>query len=881
MKEIKTKALRDTPKAKDRGSPLSDQLKKEIRHAAVSQIQTGEEQENASAYANDKVVKAADRVVSEASHGISVAMDAGKHLFIGQTRKESQASPAADVPPSEWEMPPEPEPAVPPAYAPSPPVQHTHPPDPVYQAATEWIEDSVYPQPPVSPQAGNTPPIDFKGRDSSIRFDTVPTRSGNPEISTTPQTGYQAAKEYAQQSSQHLITESQPAVFMPEQNSAPANTQSPAMQSHSPRFVEKSVIADKTTASTIATPVEPAKAYAKQALIEQKIKAEAAQRELPIPSGQAVPEIQLRKDQSEPLLRIAEQDRLFANAKETPKGAGTNPSDAVKAFAKETSIKDITGKRTTQESTLKLRIEEEGAAPRLKIKGSESAAAPAQPTITAEKQVEIAKETAMGSIRKEATKKSVKAPAVTAHEQPILPLQAAAPPVQKPLPAIGNKKLLPQMEKQSGAKAVKKAAAPVFGKSGKQLKIADSSIKTAKQASAQTKAAAEMAKTFAVQAEQSVRTFNLKKSVEAAAAFAEKAAQKAARVAKAIAQATRELISALAAGGGTLLIIVVILVVMGFAGMMFASDDDDIEIIPISDEVKAYEPIIQKYAKQYGIGEYVLLIEAVMMQESGGRTTAPMQCSECNFNTRYPHAPDSITDPEYSVEVGVQNLADCLEIAGCESPIDMDHIKLALQGYNYGQGYITWALNKYGEYSKANAIEFSIKTAEQFGWSSYGDKDYVPHVLRYYPLGQIFYDTDTSTLIVEVAASQIGNVGGEPYWRWYGFTDHVEWCACFVSWCADQCGYLDTAIPKYAGCVIGANWFKGRNQWADRSVSPEPGMIIFFDWGGDGIPDHTGIVEKCENGYVYTIEGNSSDSCRQRSYPVGYYQILGYGIPDY
>ena len=114
--------------------------------------------------------------------------------------------------------------------------------------------------------------------------------------------------------------------------------------------------------------------------------------------------------------------------------------------------------------------------------------------------------------------------------------------------------------------------------------------------------------------------------------------------------------------------------------------------------------------------------------------------------------------------MGIQNLADCLQIAQCESPVDMDAIKLALQGYNYGQGYIIWAMNKYGEYSKANAIEFSLKTAEQYGWSSYGDMDYVPHVLRYYPLGQIFYDPDTTQLIVEVAASQIGNVGGEPYW---------------------------------------------------------------------------------------------------------------------
>ena len=269
------------------------------------------------------------------------------------------------------------------------------------------------------------------------------------------------------------------------------------------------------------------------------------------------------------------------------------------------------------------------------------------------------------------------------------------------------------------------------------------------------------------------------------------------------------------------------------------------------------------------------------MQESGGRGTDPMQCSECNFNTLYPHTPGAITDPEYSINVGIQNLADCLQIAECESPVDIDAIKLALQGYNYGQGYITWAMNKYGEYSKANAIEFSLKTAEQCGWDSYGDMDYVPHVLRYYPMGQIFYDPDTANLIVGVAASQIGNVGGEPYWRWYGFTEHVEWCACFVSWCANQCGYLDNVIPKYAGCTMGVQWFRTRNQWADRSITPEPGMIIFFDWDGNGVSDHTGIVEKSENGYVHTIEGNTTDSCQRRQYRIGSSSIYGYGMPNY
>lgn len=435
----------------------------------------------------------------------------------------------------------------------------------------------------------------------------------------------------------------------------------------------------------------------------------------------------------------------------------------------------------------------------------------------------------------------------------------------------------------SASQTVKSVENITIKTSQRTIKTASSTVKTVEHmggtAIKSTQAAAETAQKTAVIAAKTAYRSHI--AAKLAATVARKAAAYTARAAKAIAQAMQELISVVAAGGGTVLILVIVLVVMCFAGMMLASDENDMEILPVSEEVKAYEPIIQKYAKEHGIPDYVLLIEAVMMQESGGRGTDPMQCSECNFNTLYPHTPGAITDPEYSVNVGIQNLADCLQIAQCESPVDIDAIKLALQGYNYGQGYITWAMRKYGEYSKGNAIEFSLKTAEQYGWSSYGDMDYVPHVLRYYPLGQIFYDPDTTQLIVEVAASQIGNVGGEPYWSWYGFTEHVEWCACFVSWCANKCGYLDTIIPKFAGCSTGVHWFKARNQWAERTITPEPGMIIFFDWDGGGVPDHTGIVEKSENTCVYTIEGNTSDSCRRRQYTVGDSQIFGYGIPAY
>ena len=136
--------------------------------------------------------------------------------------------------------------------------------------------------------------------------------------------------------------------------------------------------------------------------------------------------------------------------------------------------------------------------------------------------------------------------------------------------------------------------------------------------------------------------------------------------------------------------------------------------------------------------------------------------------------------------------------------------------------------------------------------------------------------------IVEVALTQLGNEGGQPYWSWYGFDGRVEWCACFVSWCADQCSYIESGIiPKFAGCVDGANWFKGNGQWKDRSYEPSTGDIIFFDWEGDGETDHVGIVEKCENGVVYTVEGNSGDACRQNQYTVGSSSIYGYGVPAY
>ena len=175
-------------------------------------------------------------------------------------------------------------------------------------------------------------------------------------------------------------------------------------------------------------------------------------------------------------------------------------------------------------------------------------------------------------------------------------------------------------------------------------------------------------------------------------------------------------------------------------------------------------------------------------------------------------------------------------------------------------------------------------------------------------------DKDTATMwgsdMVTCAESQLGVEGGEPYWSWYGFDERVEWCACFVSWAADQCGLLEgnsnegtqsdiedqaltnakLSIPKYSVCDDGINKFKEKGEWQDRETDgtlyiPKPGDIIFFDWiekdtgEQDGISDHTGIVKNVdiENNKVHTIEGNSGDAVKEQEYDLNNIQIVGYG----
>lgn len=134
--------------------------------------------------------------------------------------------------------------------------------------------------------------------------------------------------------------------------------------------------------------------------------------------------------------------------------------------------------------------------------------------------------------------------------------------------------------------------------------------------------------------------------------------------------------------------------------------------------------------------------------------------------------------------------------------------------------------------------------------------------------------------VVDIAKSQVGNVGGQPYWSWYGFNSRVAWCACFVSWCYGRMGLSE---PRFAGCQTqGVPWFQSHGQWGGRGYANiAPGDAIFFDWDRDGVADHVGIVVGTDGSRVYTVEGNSGNACKIKSYDLNYECIKGYGLMNW
>lgn len=156
----------------------------------------------------------------------------------------------------------------------------------------------------------------------------------------------------------------------------------------------------------------------------------------------------------------------------------------------------------------------------------------------------------------------------------------------------------------------------------------------------------------------------------------------------------------------------------------------------LSSSVEQYRSVVKKEAEKLGKGQFTDLFLAVMQQESGGNGTDVFQASESMG------LPVNTLSTDRSIKQGVKYLSSCLDTAGCKSPVDIDKIKLALQGYNFGGGYIGYALQKDGKWTQANTIAFAKQKSggkrntgsrvTALGPWKYGDSYYTKHVLRYY-----------------------------------------------------------------------------------------------------------------------------------------------------
>ena len=318
--------------------------------------------------------------------------------------------------------------------------------------------------------------------------------------------------------------------------------------------------------------------------------------------------------------------------------------------------------------------------------------------------------------------------------------------------------------------------------------------------------------------------------------------QKTTRTVSAVVETVRKTVSGinslLSLGSGLILLLVMTMFVGTFS-VLAQDGGSNSTIHALSPVAIAYEDTIRKYAIEYDIEDYVSLLKAIMMQESGGKGSDPMQASESGYNTKYPRVPNGITEPEYSIDVGTHTFSDCVKKSNVKDPSDTEHIYLALQGYNYGSGYIDWAISNFGGYSKYNAQQFSDMKKQELNVSGYGDPSYVDHVMRY--VGITFRGgtnpnfNNMEAWITKNPYAKTGLYGQCTWFAWGRFYELYGYDPGFTGngWdCVDQ---LVKAHPDKF----------------ERSSMPKEGAVF----SGIG-KNHVGIVLKVDGNNITIQDGN-------------------------
>ena len=415
------------------------------------------------------------------------------------------------------------------------------------------------------------------------------------------------------------------------------------------------------------------------------------------------------------------------------------------------------------------------------------------------------------------------------------------------------------------------------------VKAAKKSVKTAKKSVKTAQRTAQVAVKSAKMAQKNAAAA-AKTSVKASIAATKTAvalAKLAIALTKAAIAALKGLIAAIVAGGGVVLTVVLVICMVGFLissplGIFFSG-----EAAPGTG--MTVNSIIAEIDTEYRnrIDDIISSNYHDELRVSGVRAGWKQILAVYTVKV--------VKNPDSPMEVAVMD-AEKTSILN-EVFWDMNAINHRIERIRHTQTYITSNGNMRTEvwYEYILHITISCKTPAEmalyYGFTA-EQAEWLDELLeqKYNDLWTaLLYGTTSygSGAMIEVAIMQIGN-GGELYWSWYGFNSRVEWCAVFLSWVADQLGYIEAdIIPRFSWCDDGIRWFRERGQWQPRGYIPAPGDIIFFDWNGDGVSDHVGIVEFVEGHTVHTIEGNTSDSVARRSYRLDNSSIQGYGLPAY
>ena len=465
---------------------------------------------------------------------------------------------------------------------------------------------------------------------------------------------------------------------------------------------------------------------------------------------------------------------------------------------------------------------------------------------------------------------------------------------------------LPKKQAKDAMRRVRRSA----DATQKTIKTVDRSGKTIKQTAKSTgKAAVKTTQKTIKTAEQTVRT--TVKTTQAAAKTAQKTAQATAKAAKTAAQTaraaakataagikaavkataaavkaiiagTKALIAAIAAGGWIAVVVIIIICLIGLIvgscfGIFFSGEDSGTG----QTMRQAVQEINADYQSQIDTTRATIIYDELEM--SGSRAVWPEVLAVYAVKTTTdPNNPQDVATMDASKKAILKDIFWQMNTISSRTETKTEEI---ITETDDGHGNIvetkTTVTRTYLYISVAHKTAGEM--ADKFGFNADQRKQLAELLAEENRSmwSAVLYGIYTEDgQIVSVALSQIGNVGGQPYWSWYGFDSRVEWCACFVSWCYNQAGKSE---PRFAGCEWqGVPWFQSHGQWGARGYNNlAPGDAIFFDWDLDGTADHVGIVIGTDGSRVYTVEGNSGDACKIKSYDLNYQSIKGYGLMNW